>query len=97
MSETAEVRPLHRPSVVDALANALRSRILSGDLAPGAPLRETVLSDAYEVSRHTLRAALRVLASEGLSKKCTMSGVDREMRKGKDPSDHAPIWAEFDE
>ena len=66
MSETAEVRPLHRPSVVDALANALRSRILSGDLAPGAPLRETMLSDAYEVSRHTLRAALRVLASEGL-------------------------------
>ena len=36
-----------------------------------------------------------VLASEGLAKKCTASGVDREMRKGKDPSDHAPIWAEF--
>jgi exodeoxyribonuclease-3 len=37
-----------------------------------------------------------VLASESLAKKCTASGVDREMRKGKDPSDHAPIWAEFD-
>ena len=24
------------------------------------------------------------------------SGIDREMRKGKDPSDHAPVWAEFD-
>jgi len=36
-----------------------------------------------------------VLASEGLAKKCTASGVDREMRKGKDPSDHAPIWADF--
>jgi exodeoxyribonuclease-3 len=36
-----------------------------------------------------------VLASEGLAKKCTASGVDREMRKGEDPSDHAPIWAEF--
>ena len=36
-----------------------------------------------------------VLASEGLAKKCTASGVDRELRKGKDPSDHAPIWAEF--
>ncbi len=23
------------------------------------------------------------------------AGVDREMRKGKDPSDHAPVWAEF--
>jgi exodeoxyribonuclease-3 len=37
-----------------------------------------------------------VLASERLAKKCTASGADREMRKGKDPSDHAPIWAEFD-
>ena len=36
-----------------------------------------------------------VLASESFAKKCTASGVDREMRKGKDPSDHAPIWAEF--
>ena len=36
-----------------------------------------------------------VLASESLEKKCTGAGVDREMRKGKDPSDHAPIWAEF--
>src|ERR1700731_669058 len=36
-----------------------------------------------------------VLASEELAKKCTASGVDREMRKGRDPSDHAPIWAEF--
>ena len=35
-------------------------------------------------------------ANEALAKKCTASSVDREMRKGKDPSDHAPIWAEFD-
>ncbi len=36
-----------------------------------------------------------VLTSESLAKKCTSSGVDRELRKGKDPSDHAPVWAEF--
>jgi exodeoxyribonuclease-3 len=36
-----------------------------------------------------------VLASQSLSEKCTASGIDREMRKGKEPSDHAPIWAEF--
>jgi DNA-binding GntR family transcriptional regulator len=59
-------RPLKRPSVVDALTDAIRSRILSGDLAPGTPLREATLSMSYEVSRHTLRAALRALASEGL-------------------------------
>jgi exodeoxyribonuclease III len=36
-----------------------------------------------------------VLASKSLAQKCLASGIDREMRKGKDPSDHAPIWAEF--
>jgi DNA-binding GntR family transcriptional regulator len=57
---------LKRPSVVDSLAEAIRSRILSGDLEPGTALREATLSESYEVSRHTLRAALRALASEGL-------------------------------
>jgi DNA-binding GntR family transcriptional regulator len=66
MTFAAEARTLTRASVVDALADALRSRILSGDLAPGASLREEALSTAYDVSRHTLRAALRALASEGL-------------------------------
>jgi DNA-binding GntR family transcriptional regulator len=66
MTSTAEARTLTRASVVDALADALRSRILSGDLAPGAPLREEALSTAYDVSRHTLRAAFRALAGEGL-------------------------------
>lgn len=36
-----------------------------------------------------------VLASANLAEQCTTSGIDRDMRKGKDPSDHAPIWAEF--
>jgi exodeoxyribonuclease III len=36
-----------------------------------------------------------VLASDALAKKCAASGIDRELRKGKDPSDHAVIWAEF--
>jgi DNA-binding GntR family transcriptional regulator len=66
MSDAVETMPLLRASVSDALADALRSRIVSGDLAPGAPLREEALSAAYGVSRHTLRAALRLLATEGL-------------------------------
>ena len=37
-----------------------------------------------------------VLASDALAKQCVAAGVDRELRKGKDPSDHAVIWAEFD-
>ena len=38
-----------------------------------------------------------VLASESLADRCVGSGIDRDMRKGKDPSDHAPIWAQFSE
>jgi len=36
-----------------------------------------------------------VLASEAFATQCTAAGIDREMRKGKEPSDHAPVWAEF--
>ena len=59
-------RPLELTSTVDALAAALRPRILEGELPAGARLREQELSDDYGVARHTLRAALRALAAEGL-------------------------------
>jgi exodeoxyribonuclease-3 len=36
-----------------------------------------------------------ILASQTLADKCTATGIDRDMRKGKEPSDHAPVWAEF--
>jgi exodeoxyribonuclease-3 len=36
-----------------------------------------------------------VLASEDLARKCIAAGIDRQMREGKEPSDHAPVWAEF--
>jgi DNA-binding GntR family transcriptional regulator len=58
--------PLRRLSVVDELADRLRAAILEGRYAPGAPLRELELADAYGVSRHSLRATLRRLADEGL-------------------------------
>jgi DNA-binding GntR family transcriptional regulator len=59
-------RPLSRLSTVDALADALRGRILDGELAPGTPLREEPLSAEYDVARHSLRSALRALQGEGL-------------------------------
>ncbi len=36
-----------------------------------------------------------VLAGAEVAKKCIDAGIDREMRKGKEASDHAPVWAEF--
>ena len=36
-----------------------------------------------------------ILAGRELAARCIDAGADREMRKGKEPSDHAPVWAEF--
>ncbi len=36
-----------------------------------------------------------ILAGSELSAELTGAGIDREMRKGPEPSDHAPVWAEF--
>jgi DNA-binding GntR family transcriptional regulator len=58
--------PLARASTVDQLAAALRARILDGELQPGRRLVERELVEAYDVARHTLRAALRQLQVEGL-------------------------------
>jgi DNA-binding GntR family transcriptional regulator len=47
-------------------ADVLREQILSGKLVPGQRITETALAGQLEVSRGTLRAALRALAHEGL-------------------------------
>jgi DNA-binding GntR family transcriptional regulator len=59
-------RPLARVSTVDAITDALRRRVLDGDLPAGGRLVERELVEAYGVARHSLRAALRQLAAEGL-------------------------------
>ena len=36
-----------------------------------------------------------IFATRGLAERCTGAWIDREARKGKAPSDHAPVLAEF--
>lgn len=36
-----------------------------------------------------------VYATEALAARCEAADIDREARKGKLPSDHAPVWARF--
>jgi DNA-binding GntR family transcriptional regulator len=79
--------PLPRVSVVDTLAGALRTQILDGALPAGTPLRELELAAGYDVSRHTLRAALRALAAEGLvtleaNRGARVASLDREQLLG---------------
>lgn len=52
--------------VAAGVAAALRERIVAGTLVPGTPLREASLAQEFDVSRNTLREALRQLATESL-------------------------------
>lgn len=54
-----------RPSLVDQVADALLDRIISGDLPPGAAIPgEIDLSSEHEVSRMTVREAIRTLGAQ---------------------------------
>ena len=57
---------IHPVTTTQALEHALEDRILDGDLAPGAHLREQDLAAGYDVARHSLRAACDALARRGL-------------------------------
>jgi len=37
-----------------------------------------------------------ILATRGLLEKCTASGIDYDIRAMEKPSDHCPIWSEFE-
>lgn len=53
-------------STTDALANALREEILTGELAPGTQLPEAPLAARFGVARPTVRTAVLTLVHEGL-------------------------------
>ncbi|MDX3103603.1 GntR family transcriptional regulator [Nonomuraea angiospora] len=58
--------PLRPVSTVGALADSLRSRVLSGEIPPGTPLPEQEIAASYGVARPTVREALASLVHEGL-------------------------------
>lgn len=55
-----------RATGADRLADELRRRVLSGQLPPGAPLREESIAAEHALSRHTVRRALERLVAERL-------------------------------
>jgi DNA-binding GntR family transcriptional regulator len=57
---------LQSVSATEALARALRDRILGGDIAPGTRLPEIELVNRYGVARPTVREALQLLVHQGL-------------------------------
>ncbi len=81
--------PTTNATVADRLVRDLRTQIILRALAPGERLREVHLADQFEVSRSTVREALRRLEGESL--------VEFEPHKGArvaalDPSDAVEIY-----
>ena len=62
-SSASEIK---RTTLDNQAASAIRRRIIEGKIKPGARITEMALSDEFELSRGTIRAALRQLMSEGL-------------------------------
>jgi len=54
------------PTLAITAANAIKEEILKGNLLPGNPLHEVELSESLNISRGTVREALRLLAQEGI-------------------------------
>lgn len=58
--------PLSNRALYEEVAERLRERIFSQELAPGSWIDELKLAEEYGISRTPLREALKVLATEGL-------------------------------
>lgn len=63
-----------RKSLVNTVADELLERIIAGDFLPGDPLpTEAEIGDEFDVSRVTVREALRTLSARGIVR--VLSGV----------------------
>ncbi len=79
-----KIAPIQRGDTVQKIVVALKELILGGDLEPGTPLpSERELSERLEVSRFSLREALRVTQAQGLI----------EIRQGRRPRVAGPSAA----
>ncbi|MBL8581088.1 MAG: winged helix-turn-helix transcriptional regulator [Rhizobiaceae bacterium] len=56
-------------------ADTLRARILAGELPAGTALLESALAASLDISRNTLREALRQLLHEGLIEQALYRGA----------------------
>ncbi len=65
MNATA-ITPIRVTSLADAVADRLRTAIITGELKPGERLSETALAAQLGVSRSPVREALQILKANGL-------------------------------
>ena len=58
----------------DQVAEYVKNRILSGNLAPGAPLNEVAIASELSISRAPVREAMQILVREGLIESLPQKG-----------------------
>ncbi|CAN5240636.1 GntR family transcriptional regulator [soil metagenome] len=73
---------LSRTTMAEQILDVLRGQILGGKLPPGTPLREITLANKFDVSRNTVREAIRLLVHEGL--------VRQDMHRSAQVTQHTP-------
>ena len=66
MDVSSNREAIDRTSTSAQLADILRARILTGELAAGTRIREVALAQGFGVSRNTAREGVRILTGEGL-------------------------------
>jgi len=66
LSNVTYLRPQLPNALIEQAAEAIRSRIVSGEFEPGEPLSETALAVKLGVSKTPIREAFRRLNAEGL-------------------------------
>jgi DNA-binding GntR family transcriptional regulator len=57
---------LRRTSTAQQVADGLSDAIMRGEMAPGAPIRESAIAASLGISRNTVREAVRMLENSGL-------------------------------
>jgi DNA-binding GntR family transcriptional regulator len=66
VESTQRIGPLTNPTLVESVAEAIRSAILTGRFAPAERLVEAELARELKVSRGPIREALALLANDGI-------------------------------
>ena len=64
------------PSRVEQVYDAIVEEICTGRLAPGTPLRQELLAQRFQVSRHPVQQALLLLRNQGLVREFGRRGLE---------------------
>jgi DNA-binding GntR family transcriptional regulator len=87
---------IKRTTAAEQVAEALRAKILGGELRPGAPLPELAIAASTGVSRNTIRDAIRLLGREGLVRITIHHGATVTELKPEDVADIFRIRRELE-